>query len=179
MKKFFVALCFLSLPAIAQINKATLSKDFPLPFHSFARIPFSISEYDTPVQATAAPGPGIGNGTVSTLIPGGYFYSWQAGFYFFWGQVAFEKSCNGTVRTATFILNSDERKVIGTAGLSTPFNCNEGITLQVHATTYLNAGDWVSLHAFQDAEPSLIIEAKACPAIECSAKSWATVIGLH
>jgi hypothetical protein len=173
MRKFLFSLALLfSLDASAQVTKAILTQDFALPKNVFIKVPFRVAEFDVPISSHA-PGPGIGgNDTVSQLIPGGYFYAWNPGYYFFWGQVSFGKSCNGTRRTVAYLRNSDEQKPFGTAGIPPPFLCDEAMTIQVNAFAKLDAGEWVTLNVFQDAEDSLPIEAKAGTV----AKTWVTVI---
>ena len=169
----FVALVF-ALDASAQVTKATLARDFLARKSTFVRVPFTLTEFDVPIP-NVAPGPGGGPETVSQLIPGGYFYCWQAGYFFLWGQVSFGQSCNGTRRTVAFLRNGDERFPFGTAGIAPPFLCDEAMTIQVHGFVKLNAGEWVTLNVFQDAETLLPIEAKAGSA----AKTWVTLIRLQ
>ena len=169
-----LAVLLFSLDASAQVTKATLAGDFLVPYHSFVRVPFTLTEFDVPIP-NIAPGPGGEPETVSQLIPGGYFYCWQAGYFFLWGQVSFGKSCNGTRRTVAFLRNGDERFPFGSNFVGPPFICDEGITLQVSGFVKLNAGEWVTLNVYQDAETLLPIESKAGSA----AKTWVTLIRLQ
>jgi hypothetical protein len=163
----------LALPASAQVTKATLAGDFLAPKSTFVKVPFTLTEFDVPVPNTF-PGPGGGPSTVSQLIPGGYFFAWQPGYFFFWAQVSFGQSCNGTRRTVAFLRNGDARYPFGTAGLAPPFLCDEAQTLQVSGFASLAAGEWVTLNVYQDAETFLPIEAT----VGRSAKTWVTWVRL-
>jgi hypothetical protein len=175
MRKFLASVALLfSLEASAQVTKAVLIQDFSLSKNSFVKVPFRVTEFDSPITSHA-PGPGInGNDEVSQLIPGGYFYAWNPGYFYFWAQVSFGKSCNGTRRTVAFLRNGDERKPFGSAGIAPPFLCDEAMTLQVNGFVKLDAGEWVTLNVFQDAEDTLPIEAR----VGDVAKTWVNLIRL-
>jgi hypothetical protein len=162
-------------PAAAQVTKAVVSSDYVLPSNVFFQTRFDSAEFDTKVDVTGIPGPGIGggSGTVSPLV-NGRLYAFRPGFFFYFAQAFFGVNCDGTRRTLAIIKNGDPRQVVGAAGISPPFLCNEAQSLQVSGMTYLQAGEFVTLNAWQDSGRDMPISARYCA--DCPSRIWITAI---
>lgn len=175
MRKFLLLLAFLSAPAFAQLTKAGLSSDAVLPSGQLTHVRFNVTEFDIPIDVGNIPGPGGFSGKISQLA-GGYIFAFTPGFYFFWAQVDYGQSCAGTRRTLFFLLNGDERKPFGSVGINPPFLCDEHMTLQLHGMTFMQAGDYVGVYAYQDTGADLPVNARFCADPGCSFASWFTAL---
>jgi hypothetical protein len=152
MKKFLLFPLLLSLGCAGLEIKRNLLTDFSLPSGSFDALPFDGGEK---------------------------FVSVTAAKYLIIGQVFFEKSCGGMVRSFAILKNGDERQVLGSVGLPIKaVSCEEGITLQVIATEQLNRGEFITFNAYQDSGNSLTIPAKRCAQNNCASATWGTTIRL-